>query len=202
MAQTKPNMTSTRRLEQDRSKRSDFTKLGQRDNPSGGEYDKHKPFGASNNKMTFGGKYKWKPDSNPPPGLYDPNIKAVIGHSSSVLLSPDKTKRVDFTATPMKEMPDAGLYDKHIKPFGSDVKKVDFGSKYITKYDNNPPVGIYDPENRQTMPRTRSAMIKTGDAARSKFTESPTRDHPDGGSYSGHIKPFGHGLKNPMTKKG
>ena len=52
------------------------------------------------------------------------------------------------------------------------------------------------------MPRTRPAMIKTGDLARSKFTESPTRENPAGGSYSGHIKPFGHGLSNPMTKKG
>lgn len=75
-------------------------------------------------------------------------MAAVKGQTSSVLLSPDKTRRVDFTATPMKDMPDAGLYDNHIKPFGSDVKHVGFGGKYITKYDNNPPVGIYDPANR------------------------------------------------------
>ena len=45
-------------------------------------------------------------------------------------------------------------------------------------------------------------MIRTGDKARSKFTESPTRDNPEGGIYSDHIKPFGSGLKNTMNKKG
>ena len=99
-------------------------------------------------------------------------------------------------------MPDAGLYDKHIKPFGATHKKIIMGGKYPSKYNNNPPPGLYDPSNKATLPRTRSAMIRTGDAARSKFTVSPTRENPDAGEYSGHIKPFGAGLKNPMTKKG
>lgn len=42
--------------------------------PDGGTYDKHiQPFGTIPQKMTLGGKYKFVPDSNPPPGLYDPS---------------------------------------------------------------------------------------------------------------------------------
>ena len=52
------------------------------------------------------------------------------------------------------------------------------------------------------MPRTRSAVIRKDNWKRSKFTESPTRDNPDAGVYNDHIKPFGAGMKNPMTKKG
>lgn len=43
-----------------------------RDTPDCGQYDPHKPFGSLPQRMTIGGKYKFKPDSNPPPGLYDP----------------------------------------------------------------------------------------------------------------------------------
>ena len=40
-------------------------------NPSALKYDGIKPFGADNkNKMTMGGKYKWKPNDVPPPGYY------------------------------------------------------------------------------------------------------------------------------------
>lgn len=105
----------------------------------------------------------------------------------------------------MKDMPDAGLYDKHLKEFGATCKtKVTFGSKYKTKYSNNPPVGIYNPDNAlsATMPRTRSAMITNDSWKRSKFTESPTRENPDAGAYNDHIKPFGAGLRNPMTRQG
>jgi len=114
--------------------------------------------------LTIGGKYKWKPDSNPPPGLYNPNLdvtKPCV--KSSVNLSPSKSKRTDFTDSPMKEVPDAGLYENNLKTFGSDVKtKVNFGNKYKTKYDNNPPPGIYDPDRamNSTLPKTRSTVIR------------------------------------------
>ena len=51
--------------------------------------------------MTIGGKYKWKPDNNPPPGLYDPKESFVRGSTKSMMMSPDKTKRIDFTKSPM-----------------------------------------------------------------------------------------------------
>lgn len=45
--------------------------------PSIGQYDGHlKPFGYNENNMTFGGKYIFKADSNPPVGLY--NIEKAI----------------------------------------------------------------------------------------------------------------------------
>lgn len=41
-------------------------------NPDPGKYDAHlKPFGSDTKKFTMGGKYKWKPDDNPPIGGYD-----------------------------------------------------------------------------------------------------------------------------------
>lgn len=40
-------------------------------NPDAGMYEPSSKFGTISQKMTLGGKYKWKPDSNPPPGLYD-----------------------------------------------------------------------------------------------------------------------------------
>lgn len=206
MGVTKPKV-STSRLEFDRSKRTDFTKTPMQDNPAGGSYEIAKTFGSDNkSRMTFGSKYKWKPDSNPPPGLYEPNKTYTKPNvMSSVMLSPDKTRRTDFTDTHMKDIPDAGLYDKHIKEFGADVKtKINFGGKYKTKYDNNPPVGIYNPDAslKNTLPRTRSTVIKKDNWKRSKFTESPTRDNPDAGVYENHLKPFGSGLKNPMTRQG
>lgn len=42
--------------------------------PDAGEYDPDTGFGGQDNrKMTLGGKYKWKPNDNPPPGLYEPD---------------------------------------------------------------------------------------------------------------------------------
>ena len=42
------------------------------DIPDAGMYEPHTPFGTIKQNMTLGGKYKFKTDSNPPPGLYDP----------------------------------------------------------------------------------------------------------------------------------
>ena len=42
------------------------------DVPEAGQYEPHKSFGDIPQKVDFGSKYKFKPDSNPPPGFYDP----------------------------------------------------------------------------------------------------------------------------------
>ena len=34
-------------------------------------YEPHTNFGDDSRPMTIGGKYKWKPNENPPPGYYD-----------------------------------------------------------------------------------------------------------------------------------
>lgn len=36
-----------------------------------GAHTPYKEFGSDMTKVNFGSKYKWKPDNNPPPGLYD-----------------------------------------------------------------------------------------------------------------------------------
>ena len=41
-------------------------------NPDAGAYNPYKDFGDIPQKVNFGSKYKWKPDSNPPPGYYNP----------------------------------------------------------------------------------------------------------------------------------
>ena len=53
--------------------------------PDGGEYDPDagKGFGYSPQKMTIGGKYQWKPNDNPPPGLYDPEGATKLTKSNS-----------------------------------------------------------------------------------------------------------------------
>jgi hypothetical protein len=49
-------------------------KIKNDNSPSPGQYDGHKEFGYNPNNMTIGGKYKWKPDSNPPVGAYDIDV--------------------------------------------------------------------------------------------------------------------------------
>ena len=74
--------------------------------------------------------------------------------------------------------------------------------KETFKANRNPPPGAYDTSTSLTLSRGRSAFLNTGDRKpRSKFVESPIRENPSGGTYSHHLKPFGHGLKNPMTDK-
>lgn len=51
------------------------SKMHVSDVPDAGMYEPHKHFGSIPQKMTIGGKYKWKADSNPPPGFYDPMDK-------------------------------------------------------------------------------------------------------------------------------
>ena len=61
------------------SNRLDFTSSPTKDNPESGRYEGAlKPFGSDvKTNITMGSKYKWKPDSNPAPGMYDPNTNVV-----------------------------------------------------------------------------------------------------------------------------
>lgn len=104
-----------------------------------------KPFGSDvHNKTDFGEKYKFKPDSNPPPGLYDVDkAKSQIHGKTAFMAVPNKEKRSDFTKVANQEIPDAGDYNA-TSPFGSGMKKVNFGNKYKFVPDNNPPPGLYD----------------------------------------------------------
>jgi hypothetical protein len=63
---------------------------------------------------------------------------------------------------PKEQLPEPGSYQKDTIVFGKDVKgNIDMGKKYITKYNDNPPPGLYDTEaaDRQTKTKIRSAQI-------------------------------------------
>ena len=51
--------------------------------------------------------------------------------------------------------------DKHLRAFGSELKGIDFGNKYITKVDDNPTFNQYSPEKAEKLikPRIPIAQI-------------------------------------------
>lgn len=65
--------------------------------PAPGEYDGHIiPFGQDlKNKMTWQGKYEFKPDSNPPPGLYNADVALAKSSLPRVKSAHIKTKYVN-----------------------------------------------------------------------------------------------------------
>jgi hypothetical protein len=53
---------------------------------------------------------------------------------------------------PKEQLPEPGTYDGHLTAFGADVKgNIDMGKKYVTKYNDNPPPGIYNIEAADSM---------------------------------------------------
>ena len=62
------------------------------------------------------------------------------------------------------------------------MKKVDFGSKYEFKTDNNPPIGLYNQEaaDRLTKPKVRAVSI--GKPGRTRVR--PPEVQPEPGQYS------------------
>lgn len=121
-----------------------------------------KPFGSDvKNKTDFGTKYKFVPNNNPPPGLYDTDkAMKLVQPRTKFMAVPNKEKLGDFTVLKNQDNPDAGLYNSQ-KPFGHGLKKVDFGSKYIFKPDRNPGPGQYNADRAKTatMPKSRCATI-------------------------------------------
>ena len=121
-----------------------------------------KPFGSEvKNKTDFGQKYKFVPNSNPPPGLYDTDkAQKLVQPRTKFMAVPNKEKLADFTVVEGRNMPDAGLYNA-TKPFGHGMKRVNFGNKYEFKADKNPGPGKYNTDKAKaaTMPKARSATI-------------------------------------------
>ena len=110
-------------------------------NPDPGQYDSHlKPFGSGLNKSAnMGSKYQFKPDSNPPPGAYDidSGLNVTQFKNKSVIIQ----KETSPYRRPKESNPDPGQYDRHLKPFGSDLKGISMGSKYKFTPDDNPKIG-------------------------------------------------------------
>ena len=125
--------------------------------PDAGMYEPHKPFGEINQSIDFGSKYEFKPDQNPPPGFYNPNIDAVKPKVPNGNINPESwiTKRVQLPT------PGSGSYDPY-QPFGDNLQNIDFGSKYEFKPDQNPPPGFYNPDqaDSQTKPSSTSFFIR------------------------------------------
>lgn len=116
-------------------------------NIDAGNYNPYPKFGVSPRKITFGSKYKFKPDNNPAPGAYNPENSQKLTKPSSVM-TPLFVKNV---GKKIKKdcSPDAGYYEPH-KKFGTTDKKMHFGSKYKFKADKNPCPGQYQPSDRIT----------------------------------------------------
>ena len=92
----------------------------------------------------------------------------------------------------LNDGPEPGTYDKHLTSFGANIKQsMTLGKKYEQKYDNNPPVGGYDPNESITKPLNRSAIIRPETSPYRR----PKESNPDPGQYDGHLKKFGSDVK-------
>jgi len=94
-------------------------------------------------------------------------------------------------------LPDAGTYaPADINTFGKDIKnKLNFGSKYEFKPNNNPAPGSYDVDaaDKVTKATTRGATIKEP----SNLYRRPAENQPDPGSYAPKdLNMMGKGMKN------
>ena len=131
-------------------------------NPDPGKYDSHlKPFGSGLSKsVNMGSKYEFKPDSNPPVGGYDIDrgLKVTQFQNKSTIIKKDTSPY----RRPKESLPDPGQYDKHLKPFGSDLKGVSMGSKDKFTPDDNPRIGQYDVDRglAATSFQNRSTIIR------------------------------------------
>jgi len=78
--------------------------------------------------MTLGGKYIFKPDSNPPPGMYDPSDSMVRPKTANQVFGKSKANmdgrsgKGSFLYSPTRDNPSGGNYSNHIVPFGQEKK--------------------------------------------------------------------------------
>jgi hypothetical protein len=107
--------------------------------------------------MTIGGKYVWKPDSNPAVGQYEPDLTHVKPKIPAATIKEDSSPY----RRPKEQLPAPGQYDAHLTDFGYNPNNMTIGGKYVWKPDSNPPVGAYDIDAamNQTKPTIPSAII-------------------------------------------
>jgi hypothetical protein len=160
-----------------------------------GKYDKHlTPFASDiKTNITFGSKYQFKPDTNPPPGAYetDKGVNFISSRSRSVLI------REDFIKQKRKPVPtpDPGQYDNHLIPFAADIKNsMTFGRPYEFVPNSNPPPGLYEPDLARELvsSRMRSAFIRKEVSP----YRSPKHKNPDPGRYTEDVITFGNNVKS------
>ena len=109
----------------------------------------------------MGKKYETKYNDNPPPGIY--NVEAA----DSMLYSKSQSALIKEDLIPEKRAqeptPEPGQYDSTLKGMGQDkMPNIDFGRKYETKYNDNPPPGLYNTEAADSLlyTKTPSVMIR------------------------------------------
>lgn len=131
---------------------------GHRNDPGPGQYDGHIiPFGQDiKNNMTWQGKYEFKPDSNPPPGLYEPERAANVTLPGSSKKSFGKEPRAKSL---INDMPDAGQYEPH-KQFGDIPQNMTIGGKYKWQALDTPGPGTYEADASKDSILQRSPSAK------------------------------------------
>lgn len=131
-------------------------------------------------KMQFGGKYVTKYSDTPAPGRYNVDeAEALVRPKSPAVIIREPLK---LYQKPPSIRPEVN--DNYQKPFGADIKtKINFGSKYETKYYANPsPRDMdYDAIMRATKPKSPSlAWAPSPSKGGSRMSEysSPAKYYP------------------------
>ena len=128
--------------------------------------------------MTIGGKYRWKANDNPPPGLYDPEgaTKLTKPSSRAFQYRPDQGYQ-----KPAEIGPDGGEYEPDAgKGFGNSPGRMTMGGKYKWKPNDNPAPGQYDPADAEKLVRPKSVEFRYRPDTGYK---KPAEIGPDGGEY-------------------
>lgn len=128
--------------------------------PSCGQYNPHKPFGDSHQKMTLGGRPKER-KVRQKIQFYNPSDTLTRSRTPVANFKDSPQRRFEFMDSPAKNNPSA-LHYETLKPFGSDKKsKMTFGGKHKWKpLADTPGPGVYNTDSSAILPRTPSAMIK------------------------------------------
>ena len=109
-------------------------------------------------RIDFGSKYKTKYNDNPPPGQYDIDSGERLRRPKS----PNVLIRERLIPERNTDRQDSGtdFYQSHTN-FGANISaRVNFGSKYKTKYNDNPPPGQYNVDAAESHVRSRSPAAK------------------------------------------
>lgn len=128
--------------------------------PDGGQYEPHKPFGDTHQKMTMRGRPK-DTSKNATPEFYAPTDVMTRSRTPATNFKDSPQRTFSYLVSPMKNNPSCQSYET-LKPFGSENKnKMTFGGKPKWKpLADTPGPGVYNTNSSAVLPRTPSAMIK------------------------------------------
>ena len=154
--------------------------------PGPGHYDSYlRQFGDLPQSMTIQGKHSFRPNQNPPPGLYDPTRGLEMTKPRNPSYSQSNARRGQKQVR-FADSPDAGQYNPH-KEFGSGGPNMRLGTPFKEEKNDNPGPGSYNPELSiiKIKPTARSASINEQIFSAKRLGDNPPH------VYDGHLKPFG-----------